>query len=493
MKFNRFFLFFLVAILPVLSFNSCQPENNRSTIVIFHINDVHGGIDNFAKIGWLLEEEKKQNPNVYFMNAGDNFTGNCYVDRYEPTQGEPMWTLLNRLGLNAQVLGNHDFDYGQKALRSYIAQVKFPIVCANMKVAGAMLPQPGPYMTLTTEEGTRIAVLGALQTGRDSGIPSTHPANVDGITFSDGIESLLGYKTLRQHYDVLIALTHLGFSNDEKLAGQMGELDIIIGGHSHTKVDTQVRENGVLITQAGDDGRYLGRIDLVVEEGVVVEKRSSLINLDSVQNELSDVRTMIDQFQNNGAMEQALTTLSPALEGYDELGCLITDGVRSTLALDIVFQNNGGIRVWQLPEDASGRVLICDVYNMLPFGNDVVALIMSPQEIRDLIANSFTAANGIDLQVSGIEYTVNYSEDTAAGIRINSIDIVTPDGAPLDESKTYWVGMNSFIYAAYQFNHQDPGQSTNKKMADIMIDHLAKGVNAQQYKGVKRARAKLVN
>jgi 2',3'-cyclic-nucleotide 2'-phosphodiesterase (5'-nucleotidase family) len=491
--FNRFFLFLLLAILPVLSFHSCQPETSRSTIVIFHVNDVHGAIDNFAKIGWLLEEERKQNPNVFFMSAGDNFTGNCYVDNSEPTKGAPILTLFNRLGLNAQVLGNHDFDYGQKALRRYIEGATFPVICANIIVAGAMLPQPGPYITLATDDGVRIAVMGAVQTGRYSGKPSTHPANVGGILFSDGIESMLAYKSLRNNYDVLIGLTHLGFSTDEKLAGQMGELDVIIGGHSHTKVETQVKENGVLIAQAGDYGRYVGRIDLVVEDGVVVEKRSSLINAASIQGELSDVKAMIDGYQDNQAMNQTLTTLSSPLEGKDELGCLITDGVRSTSALDIVFQNNGGIRVWQLPQDSGNQVSVCDVYEMLPFGNEVVALIMSPAEIRSLIANSFIRANGIDLQVSGIEYTVNYSEDTASSVKVNSIDIVTPDGNPLDESKTYWVGLNSYIYATYEFAHQDPGRSTYKTMAEILVDYIGKGVDAQQYKGIKRARAKLAN
>lgn len=493
MTFKRFFLFLLLVILPVLGFHSCQPEIARSTIVIFHVNDVHGAIDNFAKIGWLLEEERKQNPNVFFMSAGDNFTGNCYVDNSEPTKGTPILTLFNRLGLDAQVLGNHDFDYGQQALRSYIEGAAFPVICANAVVAGAMIPQPGPYTTLATEGGVRIAVVGAVQTGWYSGIPSTHPSNVEGIVFSDGIESMLAYKSLRNNYDVLIGLTHLGFTTDEKLAGQMGELDVIIGGHSHTRVDTQVVENGVLIAQAGDDGGYVGRIDLVVEDGVVVEKRSSLVNAANIQGELSDIKAMIDGYQDNQAMNQPLTTLSPPLEGKDELGCLITDGVRSTLALDIVFQNNGGIRVWQLPQDSGNQVSVCDVYEMLPFGNEVVALIMTPQEIRALIADSFTRANGIDLQVSGIEYTVNYSEDTASSIKINSIDIVTPDGDPLDESKTYWVGMNSYMYATYEFDHQDPGQSTHKTMADMLVGYMGQGIDAQNYKGIKRARAKLAN
>ena len=465
MKKFRFIALSVLVIVLATGFSSCKPAKS-STIVIFHVNDVHARVHNFAKIAWLLEEERKQNPNVFFMSAGDNFSGNPYVDLYEP-KGEPILQLYNRLGLDVQALGNHEFDYGQDVLKSYIERAKFPVICANAKVDGAIIPQPKPYVILTTKEGVNIAVISAVQTDRDTGIPSTLPANVKGVTFSDGIEAILQYKSLEQENDVLMALTHLGFGRDEKLAQQMGELDVIIGGHSHTKVDKPVMENGVLIAQAGDHTRYVGRVDLVVKDGKVVEKK------------------MVEDVKKNPALNKEVTRLSVSLKGKDELGSLITDSIRDTLKIDMVFQNNGGIRIGKMFE----TVRLKDVHAMLPFGNDVVVIAMTPEEIRGFIANDFKRGNEPDLQVSGIEYTVRHKEDFS----IVGIDIVTSDGKPLDNSKTYRVGLNNYIVTAYEFQHQDPGTSTHKKLVDIMIDYLAKGVDAQKYKGIKRAKARLVN
>ena len=481
MRASRLIALSVLAIVLIVGFSSCKPAKS-STIVIFHVNDVHARVHNFAKIAWLLEEERKQNPNVFFMSAGDNFSGNPYVDLYEP-KGEPILQLYNRLKLDVQALGNHEFDYGQETLKSYIERATFPMICANAKVDGGIIPQPKPYVILETKEGVKIAVLGAVQTDRDTGIPSTLPANVKGITFSDGIEAILQYKSLKQENDVLMALTHLGFGRDEKLAGQMGELDLIIGGHSHTKVDKPVVENGVLIAQAGDHTRYVGRVDLVVKDGKVVEKRSSLIDIKTIKNEIPDVKQMVEDVKKNPVLNKEVTRLSVSLEGKDELGSLICDSIRDTLEIDMVFQNNGGIRIGKMFE----TVRLKDVHAMLPFGNDVVVIAMTPKEIRGFIANDFKRGNEPDLQVAGIEYTVRHKQD----FTIDGIDIVTADGKKLDESKTYRVGLNNYIVTAYEFEHQDPGTSTHKKLVDIMIDYLKKGVDAQKYKGIKRAKARL--
>ncbi len=483
MRAYRIIALIVLSILLVLSFGSCKPAKD-STIVILHVNDVHARIHNFAKIAWLLEQERQKNPNVFFMSAGDNFSGNPYVDLYQP-KGEPILQLYNKLGLNVQALGNHEFDYGQEVLKSYIERAKFPVICANVKMDGAILPQLKPYVILTTKENIKIAVLSVVQTDLDTGIPSTLPANVKGITFSRGIETALQYKSLKQESDVFMALTHLGFGVDEKLAEQMGELDLIIGGHSHTKVGKPVEVNGVLIAQAGDHTGYVGRVELKVKDGKVVEKHSSLIDIKTIENEIKDVKDIIDEVDKNPFLNQEVTTLSVSLEGKAELGCLITDAVRADLNLDMVFHNNGGIRIGKMFE----TVRLKDVHAMLPFGNDVVVMEMSPKEIRDFIAYDFKRGNEPDLQVSGIQYTVRHKAD----FTIEAVDIVTSEGAPLDDAKTYRVGMNNYMVTAYEFQHQDPGKSSHKKLVDITIDYLRKGVDAQQYKGIKRALAKLVN
>ncbi len=118
--FSRPGSFLLAAVLVAgLACASCAsvpaaPEDTR--IVIFHSNDIHGKIDNFAKVAAIIAREKQGGADVYYFCAGDNFTGNPIIDQYEPP-GEPMLELLNRLGLDLLCPGNHEFDIGLENLK----------------------------------------------------------------------------------------------------------------------------------------------------------------------------------------------------------------------------------------------------------------------------------------------------------------------------------------------------------------------------------------
>ncbi len=478
----------LTIALIVIVMSACvigsDPAAGETKIVIFHINDVHARVGNFARIARLLQAERARNPHVFFLDAGDNFSGDPYVDLYEP-KGEPIVRLLNRLQCDAQVLGNHDFDYDQEALKQYMERAAFPVICANVEVISAKIDQPKPYTVLKTANGIRIAVLGLLQVGRDSGLPDTLPARVAGLRFSDPLNAAGKYKNLKKKNHVFMALTHLGLSTDEYLAKQMGELDLIVGSHSHTVIEAPTTENGVLIAQAGAHADYLGRIDLTVKDGVLTEKKGALIDLKTVDSEDPEIKAMVKEFYKNPVLDREITRLSVPLKGKTELGNLITDAIRRALSLDIAFHNSGGIRV----DELKGSVRYRDVYAMHPFGNVVVVLNMTAAEIRGLIQYDYERRKETDLQVSGIDFTVKRTGDH----RVKAVEIKTREGGQLAEDKTYRVGMNNFMVTSYKFPHQDPGTSSEMKIADIMVQHLKKGVDAAQYKGKVRIHEQIVN
>lgn len=454
--------------------NSAQDEENikiqdpKTEIVMFHINDVHAHIDNFAKIAWVINREKEKNPNVFFMNAGDNFSGNPVVDQYIP-KGKPILQLLHQLNLDVLTLGNHDFDYGQEILKNAIEKASYPTLCANVKVIDGIIPQPRPFVVLKTQNGIKITVLGLIQIEENNQIPSAHPDKVKGLVFSEGIETAKRYKHLRKETDVFIALTHLGYDVDELLAREMGELDIIIGGHSHTAIACPVEINGVLITQAGGYARYLGRIELTVKNKKVIRKRGELIDLKSINNETSKIMGMIKKFNNNPHLERLITTLPVTLEGPSQLGNLITDAIRNVLHTDIAFHNIGGIRTKWIGK----KVRIKDVFKMLPFGNDVIQFEMTPAEIKSLIKYSYKKSKRIDLMVSGVEYTVVRTAEN----EVKDIELRDEEGKLLDEGKTYKVGINNYIASSYKFSHQDPGKSLQTLIAETLIEYLQQRKN----------------
>ncbi len=463
-------IFILIGL--IWSCNGTSSEQGQleaeARIIIFHVNDMHAKIDNFAKIAWVVAQEKKTNTNadVFFFNAGDNFSGNPIVDQYEP-KGEPVRQLMNRMGFNAMTLGNHEFDYGQEILKNFIEKATFPVLCANIKVKEDSFPQTRPFTILKTGKGIKIAVLGLIEVSKDTGIPSTHPQNLEGLTFLDPVETALKYRYLKKEADVFIALTHLGYETDVKLAKEMGELDVIIGGDSHTLVKNPEETNGVLITQAGGSAKYQGRIELVLEYGRVIKKSGKVIDVASIKNEIPELKEKIAKFNDNPVLNQVIATLPRPVKGKLELGNLVTDASRNIHHLDIMFHNTGGIRSNQLEK----TVKLKDIYSLHPFSNQVIQFEMTPDEIRSLITYDYQKAKMLDLRVSGVEYVVTASP----GHNVKAIRLQDRKGRLLDENKTYKVGMNSYIAATYKFNHRDAGKSLMVTLADTMVRYLKEG------------------
>jgi len=468
----------LLAGLACFSCASAPPLAGDTRIVIFHFNDIHGKIDNFAKVAAIVGNERRGGGDVFLFCAGDNFTGNPVIDQYEPP-GEPMLELLNRLGVDLLTPGNHEFDIGLENLKSFAARSRFPFISANISDGDASFPQLKPYVILEAKGGIRIAVFGVIQIEPGNGLPSTHPDKVKGLRFSEPLQAAIKMKKLRQGNQVFLALTHLGYAIDRKLAERLPQLDAIIGGHSHTRVDPAETVNGVLVAQAGSDNRFLGRVDLLVRNGRVVEKKGMLIDLKEWHEEDSEVKAMIVRFNQNPAFARVIAVAPFAIEGKEALGSLMTDSMRQLHNLDVAFQNEGGIRLNRLSEE----ITLKDVYTLDPFGNQVVEIAMSAEDIRSLIRDSFRKGNEIDLQVSGIRYTVRTDSER----RIQSIELSGADGRPLPEDKVFKVGISSYVASSYNFSHKDPGRALNSTTAETLIHFLEGGADLSIYRNIQRA------
>ena len=448
-------------------------------LVIIHLNDIHARLDTFPKAAAWIEKERRQTPNLLLLSAGDNFTGNPAVDQFEPP-GLPIMEFMNKLSFDAAAFGNHEFDYGQEILGQHMRQARFPFLCANIEITGGTLPSPVPFLIKKTRDGLRIAILGLIQRNPDTGIPDSHPDRLKGLRFSDPQKRAKEFQYLRQQCDVFVALSHLGFEEDIVLAQSMPELDVIIGGHSHTLVREPKLTNGVLIVQAGGNLQFLGRIELTLQNQKLVQKTAGLIELAQLSEEDPWFKNRVQEFNNNPRLMRVLAVLSAPLQGKEALGSLMCDAVKEALSLDFVFQNNGGIRVNSL----SGNILVRDIYRIDPFSNDIIVFRMTPAEIRGLITSAFNRRKEIDLQAGGLSYEViPDAEGKAAQVRLKN-----PDGSPLEENRSYRVGLNSYIAAGYRFAHQDPGASAHTSCAESLLKFIGSGKDLNPYRTAHRAR-----
>jgi len=485
-KLSCFTLLF-ISLLMFLGPLSCYTQHPGQTrITIFHINDMHAKIDNLAKVAWLIKEEKKKNPNTFFVSAGDNFSGNPVVDQYEP-KGEPVRWLYSAIGLDVLALGNHEFDYGQESLKRFMTDTPFRVICANLETSGqAVIPQPAPYTIVETADKVKLAFLGLVQVEPDTGQPGTHPARLGGLTFHDPLQIAAKYSSLRDQCQVVIALTHLGYETDRKLAGKTGFLDIIIGGHTHTVIKNPAPVNGVLIAQAGSQARYLGRIDITLTDGKITGKRGLLVDLSTIAGEDADIKKKIAAFNDNPYLEKKVTTLAQPLKGQAIIGHLVVDAMRSVHRLDIALHNQGGIRADRLAKEVKLKA----IYTILPFGDYAVQFNLSPEEIRSLLQNTFERMGRLDLYVSGITYTISY----AAGSKVTGIELRDLSGRPLDESRTFRVGMNDYMASSdtYAFTHKDPGKSLDATVAATLVQYLQVGQDVMRDLDRPRMQTRLV-
>ena len=253
--------FFKIFILSFLYLTACSQDkatiienSTEKKLTIFITNDIHGKIDNFAKVKYLVDQEKEIT-NVLLTNAGDIFSGNPIVDNY-PEKGFPIIDLMNRVGYDISVIGNHEFDYGETNLKNRMQQAEFKWICANVDAKSSVIPQPSPFVNITIDE-IKVTFLGLVETDgkKNDIIPSTHPWRVKNLTFQNPEDIVSDYSNVKseENSDLYIALTHIGHTKsnslgDFELANQFPYFDLIIGGHSNGKINTVI--NNIPVFQA---------------------------------------------------------------------------------------------------------------------------------------------------------------------------------------------------------------------------------------------------
>ena len=259
---------------------SCSSHKN---ITILHTNDVHSHIEPFSKDhsefpnkggferrATLISEIRRQNPNTLLFDAGDIFQGTPYFNFYG---GEIEFKLMSMLGYDAVTIGNHDFDNGIDGLDKQLPNAKFDIISSNYDFKNTILESKISNYKIYNKSGIKIGVfgLGIELEGLVSKDLYKETKYLDPIDIANDTAKKLKET---ENCDLVICLSHLGYKyekfpnkvSDLNLAKSTKNIDLIIGGHTHTFMNKPVVVknkvgNDVLINQVGCFGLYLGRID----------------------------------------------------------------------------------------------------------------------------------------------------------------------------------------------------------------------------------------
>lgn len=445
-------------------------------LVILHTNDTHSLIlpDAEGKGGVMqrkaiIDSVKSVNKDVLVVDAGDKVQGTLYFKFFK---GDVEYPLQEMLGVDISILGNHEFDNGLKALADKERMLKSERLSANYDFTGT--PAEGLFKPYAIKNigGKKIGFIG-INIDPESIIAQ---ANYEGMAYKDVIETAnetAAFLKEKKKCDLVVAVTHIGYTKandkatDPELAKGSKDIDIIIGGHSHTLVDPKnpekypsIVENAdgrpVLIVQTGKSGKYIGqiRIDLDrLKTTTPADYEYSLIEVtDRFPEERLDKRmkTFLQPFTDS------LKTVTGDIIGYAAqdfindgrtgafpnwvadfgswYGNLILDSLRqadpTVPELDFAIMNVGGIRN-PIPK---GPVSVGNIMSTFPFSNHYVIMRIKG---KDIIETMRVAAKKGGEAVSNEVMVVSDKDGNLERVLLNLKEI--------DPEKTYTVGTIDYV------------------------------------------------
>lgn len=478
--------FVLVLGIMIVPSSAFAAETQKLTIV--HVNDVHGRLKfdegqkeiGYGRLKTIVDELKEDNQNVLLLNAGDTFHGVVDVNL---TDGKAMVDLMNEVGFDAMVPGNHDFNYGYERLLELKDLAKFPIVGANILKDKDNTSDFDPYTIKEMENGLKVGIFGL--TTEETKFKS-HPDNTKGINFGKPVEIAKDVvkKLQEEKVDVIVALIHMGnegttLTTSNEIAENVKGIDIIVDGHSHEIEDKVVGD--ALLVQTGNYTNNIGVVDIEVEDGKIINKEGKLISFDEAKDIVPDpkVEEEINKIDEVNAPKLAEVVgkskvdldgeRANARTGETNLGNLITDAMRKSTGADIAFTNGGGIRA----SISAGDMTFGDIITSFPFTNTLAVIEVTGEELTQALEH------GVDLypeqaghfpHVSGMSY--KFDAGKPVGERIVEVLV---DGKPLEADKTYKLVTNDFMAAGGDDYTMFEGKTFIAEgglFSDVLIDYV---------------------
>lgn len=426
-------------------FSEISLASKSSKLTIVHLNDIHGRVKEddyekaigFPKLKAKLDELRGQGE-VLVLNAGDSLHGNTIINL---SQGASMVDLMNRLGFDFMVPGNHDLNYGYERLLELRDRADFEIVTANV------LNREGksdfkPY-GIKELDGLKLGIFGLTT---DESEFKTHPDNIRGIDFLSPVETARKLVTELEDegVDFIICLGHLGINGTSRETSKdvmeaVEGIDLFVDGHSHEVLNESFGSR--LLVQAGDYGRNIGLVELELEEGQPAKMEASLVGYEELLDLEADqeIEGLIKEIEekNRPVLEEVVGQTLVDLDGKREnvrtretnLGNLLTDAMIRYTKGDIAFLNGGDIRA----DIKKGDVSVGDIISCVPFSSMLTVIEVGEEELFQALergVDSYPESAGHFPQVSGIEYS--FDPGAAPGERIVGLKVL---GQELDRKK----------------------------------------------------------
>lgn len=481
------FLFHLLTLAIGLCIASCSAGRGGSGsdhLVILHTNDTHSSIDpdsrdngGIARRKVIIDSVRAEHSNVMLVDAGDAVQGSLYFTIFG---GEVERALMNELGYDIRILGNHEFDRGMNKLAEEWGQVTATRLSTNYDLTGSTLE--GLFVPTVIKEvnGHKIGFIGLNL----DPVGIIAEENCEGVKYLDALEKAneAAARLRSEGAEMVIAVSHLGYdptqgTSDVDIARGSKDIDIIIGGHSHTAIDPtnpdspqwripNAEGDTVTVLQTGSRGSAVGEIDIDLATRTVTPKLIPVNNrLDSridtkFASLIDPYRVKVDSLRAYKIGE----TPNEFERTSTRMLNLFSDFVRERGAeicgkpVDLSIMNKGGIRNSLM----SGDITKGEIIDIAPFENRVVVLdILGADLLENIGIMTGQEGQGVSSNVK-----VHYDPETHA---VNSVTI---DGRPVDPARRYRLATIDYLAAGNDYMTPLKRAVTIARSKDILYEAL---------------------
>jgi 2',3'-cyclic-nucleotide 2'-phosphodiesterase (5'-nucleotidase family) len=357
---------------------------------------------------------------------------------YDGARGGALVSMMSAIGYDVWCPGNHELDISQENLRRLASVASFPMVCANLVDSAGHHPLGNRPFVLLTAGGIRVGVIGLMS---QSLAGLVLQENLVGLYVSSPAATLQQWiDSLDAGTDLLVALTHQGAAEDSELAASVHGLDIIVGGHSHTRLRSPKIVNGVRVVQAGTAAEYLGILTLEVRDDSVVHSEGELLPLwvgdppgrSRLTRTVDSIAAIVDS-----AFSEVIATLAVDWIRSDSggpMGYFITEAQRVAAGAEVAFMNVHGIR----KDKRAGPLTRKDLFEILPFHNLLATFRLSGDDLRRILLHHIALESKI--LISGLE--VEWRRRTDGSVELLRVEV---DGEPLERNRSYVCAASDFL------------------------------------------------
>ena len=454
-------------------------------------NDVSGAIRRAS----FIKTFKQSAPQTLVLDAGDMFQGTPFFNFFK---GEACYRIASAIGYDATTMGNHELDLSLENLFEKLQTSGMKLLCCNVFFRKNDRPAFSPY-SVFRRNGKNVIVIGSIGDSAWEDIDIKNKAPLYQQPQIEAVRNLA--QKLRKSADLIIVLSHSGLDEDLKMAAEIAEIDVIIGGHTHQetphpifvtnrhKSDFDNGLNGTIVAQAGEHGIYVGKLGLTFsdESGKIATFSGNLEKIDenTVITEVSDVENLVSNYF--GKLDQQIKrVVGDSATGLDypkdlkkthllPMGTFTAIAMKEHAGADVCLVNSGGIRAGIKP----GKITCGQIFEALPYDNTVVTFSMTGNQVKQMLEYICSNSEELDgFQYAGLSGELNFKMKMAIDIKI--------DGKPIVPAKIYRVCTSSFVANGNLggdkiFAHTEGVEDSGTFMRDAAIKYLENNGNLPDF------------